>query len=396
MSNLRVQLVQRTLRPYRRPLLAALGRSPGIDLCAWADLSGDRPGAATPPPPYATRHAPTRAIGPFLWQSGSIRAVRTPGTDVAILGWNTRSLDLPLALGAARRRGVGTILWGHGFGKTNPRLGDRQRLRVALRADALLLYGPTTRERMIDLGVPRERVFMAPNAIDQSAIASARLNWSSRERLGAIEEFRRRERLAGPLILFLSRLESDKDPILLVEAFAKIRRRRPDAVLAFIGDGSARREVEAAVDRLGVREGVRLVGETFDEQSIAPWATSASCLVHPGGIGLSLMHAFGYGLPVVTTDRLGRHGPEVEILEDRRNGLLFRDGDADDLASKVLGLLEDDAARRAMSDAALATVSGPRGRNIEGMLAGFLEAIDFAAAAHGRARTDPPDRGGWR
>lgn len=394
MSNLRVQLVQRTLRQYRRPLLAALGRSPGIELCAWADLGRDAGGDASRSVPYATRHAPTLALGPFLWQSGSIRAVRSPGTDVAILGWNTRSLDLPFALGAARRRGVGTILWGHGFGKTNPRLGDRQRLRVAMRADALLLYGPTTRQRMIDLGVPPERVFMAPNAIDQTAIAAARRDWLARP--GAIEEFRRRERLTGPLILFLSRLEADKDPILLVEAFARIRRARPDAVLAFIGDGAARREVESAVDRLGMRQGVRLVGETFDEQAIAPWAMAASCLVHPGGIGLSLMHAFGYGLPVVTTERLARHGPEVEILEERRNGLLFRDGDADDLATKVLGLLEDDASRRTMSDAAIATISGPRGRNIEGMLAGFLEAIRFAAAAHGRSRSDPPDRGARR
>jgi glycosyltransferase involved in cell wall biosynthesis len=369
--------------PYRVPLLTALAKAPGVDLIVRADRSISPALAATEAAGIEVKDAPVRTCGPFFWQSASIAAARGR-PDVLLLSWNTRSLDLPLALRAARRRGVGTVLWGHGFGKTRPGLGDRIRLLTARRADALLLYGPATRQRMIDQGVPAGQVFAAPNAIDQSSIAAAATEWRSRSE--DLTDFRSQQGLHGPVVLFLSRLEADKHPPLLVEAFAQLLRKRPDAALVFVGDGSARSETEAAVDRLGVRDRVRFAGATYDESKIAPWALSASVLVHPGGIGLSLMHAFGYGVPVITTDRMDLHGPEVEILDAGRNGLFFRDGDATDLAEKVLSLLGDPARLKAMSAAAFETVDGPTGRNIPAMVAGFLEAIDFAAARHGTSR----------
>ncbi len=367
--------------PYRQPLVATLAAVPGLSLSVWADFSKAVPESALP---CATHQAPTATLGPFCWQTGSIRAAKATGAGVVVLSWNSRSLDLSFALRAARHRGVGTILWGHGFGKRSPWFGDRTRIRTARRADAVLVYGPSMRHRVIEMGIPAERVFAAPNAIDQAAISEAARGWQSRpEDLAA---FRREQRLDGPVILYLSRLEPDKHPSLLVEALATVARASPDVTLVLIGDGSARAEVEAAVDRCGVRERVRFAGAVYEEDRIAPWALSASLLVHPGGIGLSLMHAFGYGLPVLTTDRMTLHGPEVEILEEGRNGRFFRHGNADDLAARILGLLGDDERRRAMSAAALATVTGPNGRNIEAMVAGFVEAIDFAAARHGRRR----------
>ena len=170
-SPLRVHLLHHRIMPYRVPLLAALARSPGLELSVWADRAISPALSEMESEGVAVKDAPRRLIGPFFWQRGSIEASRE--ADVVVLGWNTRSLDVPLALRAARRRGVGTVLWGHGFGKTNPGLGDRIRMGTARKADAILLYGPSTRQRMIDLGMPAERSFAAPNAIDQSSIVAA-------------------------------------------------------------------------------------------------------------------------------------------------------------------------------------------------------------------------------
>jgi glycosyltransferase involved in cell wall biosynthesis len=374
--------------PYRVPLLAALAGSPGLDLVVWAGRSISPALAAVEAAGVEVRDAPFRRYGPFLWQPASITAARE--AEVVVLGWNTRSLDIPLALRTARRHATGSVLWGHGFGKTRPGLGDRIRLRTARRADAVLLYGPSTRRRMVDLGLPEDRTFSAPNAIDQSSIAAAAADW--RGRPAALAEFRSREGLTGPVVLFLSRLEADKNPPLLVEAFAQLLRKRPDAALVFVGDGSARAATEAAVDRFGIRDRVRFAGATYDEAKIAPWALSASLLVHPGGIGLSLMHAFGYGLPVITTDRMELHGPEVEILDQGRNGLFFRHGDAADLAIRIESMLEDPARLATMSAEAFRTVDGPNGRNIPAMVSGFLAAIEAAAARCGHRAGIASDR----
>jgi glycosyltransferase involved in cell wall biosynthesis len=384
MPPLRVHLLQPRVMAYRLPVMRALAGAPGVRLTVWADLSAKGAVDRRELMGFESRDAPIRWIGPFSWQRGALEAVRNHEADVAILSWQSRALDVPIALRSARRRGVATVLWGHGFGKTHPRLGDLARRLTADIADACLLYGPATRRRTVGRGVPPEKVFDAPNAIDQSSIATAATDWRSRP--DDLAAFRSQQGLHGPVVLFLSRLEADKNPPLLAEAFAKVLAKHPDATLVFVGDGSARSETEAAVDRLGVRDRVRFAGATYDESKIAPWALSASVLVHPGGIGLSLMHAFGYGVPVITTDRMYLHGPEVEILDADRNGLFFRDGDATDLAEKVLSLLGDPARLKAMSAAAFETVDGPTGRNIPAMVAGFLEAIDFAAARHGKSR----------
>jgi glycosyltransferase involved in cell wall biosynthesis len=383
-TPLRVHLLQPRVMAYRVAVFRALASAPGLDLTLWADLNAggsvDREALAG----LRCRDAPVRWLGPLSWQPGSIEACRETDADVVILSWQSRSIDVPWALRTARRRGVATVIWGHGFGKTHPRLGDLMRRLTADIADSCLLYGPSTRLRVIDQGVPAERVFSAPNAIDQSSIVTATEDW--RGRAEDLDAFRAREGLHGPVVLFLSRLEADKNPALLVESFAEVLKQQPDATLVFVGDGAARSQTEAAVDRLGVRGRVRFAGAVYDETRIAPWALSANLLIHPGGIGLSLMHAFGYGVPVITTDRMELHGPEVEILAPGRNGLFFRHGDASDLAAKILELLDDDARRSEMAKVALATVSGPRGRNVEGMVAGFLDAIDFAASRHGKSR----------
>jgi len=86
---------------------------------------------------------------------------------------------------------------------------------------------------------------------------------------------------------------------------------------------------------------VRFVGELYDEENLAPWFLSAQALVHPGAIGLSLLHAFGYGLPVVTNGNAAWHGPEFAAFENGLTGRTFREGDADDLARTLIDLLQN-------------------------------------------------------
>ena len=383
--SLSVHLVQPLVPAYRLPVFRRLAASPGIDLTVWADSKTDAASlqGITSDRGFRIEPAPTRRLGPFLWQPASIDAAkRRP--DVLILSWNARSLDLGRALGIARRHGAGTVLWGHGFGTNHPWLGDLRRRRAIAAADAFLLYGPAGLERLAATGFPPERLFIAPNAIDQDAIAAAAAPWrGDADRLAA---FRAEHGLGeDPVLLYLARLEAEKRPERAIEALAIVRRRIP-ARLAFIGNGAMRPTLEQLARERGVADAVVFLGAIYDEPSIAPWACCASCLVHPGAIGLSIFHAFGYGLPVITSDRTEIQMPEFETHRDGVNGLLYRHGDAEDLAGKIATLLDDEPRRRRMSEAALATVSGPRGRNVEGMVAGFLDAIDFAAARHGKSR----------
>jgi hypothetical protein len=99
-------------------------------------------------------------------------------------------------------------------------------------------------------------------------------------------------------------------------------------------------------------------------------------------IGLSLNHAMGYGVPVVTFDDPARHSPEFEALEPGSNGLVATHGDVRALAANAAQLLLDGdlAARlgRHASDTMRARYS------MGAMVNGFLDAVRSADARRAR------------
>src|SRR5439155_6672500 len=107
--------------------------------------------------------------------------------------------------------------------------------------------------------------------------------------------------------------------------------------------------LEARARQLGIGEHVRWLGSVFDEPELAPWFLSSRLLVHPSGIGLTLLHAFGYGLPVVTQDDASAQMPEFDAFVPGETGILYRSGNISDLVDAVCRCLSDDAARRRMA-----------------------------------------------
>ena len=124
-----------------------------------------------------------------------------------------------------------------------------------------------------------------------------------------------------------------------------------------------------------MQHAVRFLGSIHEEDRIAPWAVSASLLIHPGALGLSIFHAFGYGLPVVTSNRMSIQMPEVETLEPGINGLVYEHGNVQALAAACKSILIDPSLRKRLGDGARETVLRPGGRNIEGMVDGIMKAI---------------------
>lgn len=377
-------IVQPLVPRYRFPVFEALARQPGLSLTVVADLGTGKGslGGVSRSGVFELRHSPLTRIGPFIRQDGVMEVARDPRFDVVVYEWSSRRFQLPAAVGAARRAGKGVALWGHGFGTTMPWLGNLVR-RLSSSADVYIMYGPSSRDMLVRKGYPADKLFAAPNAIDQSPIREAVEFWRREDRL---DMFRRERQVAGvPLLVFISRLEPEKRPEMLVEALVRVRAKHPGVVAVFIGGGSARRRLEQRADELGLSDAVRCVGAMHDEMEIAPWALSSVCLVQPEKLGLSIFHAFGYGLPVITSQDRSLQGPETEVLEHGVNGLFYRHRDVNDLATKILALVENAALRERLSAGAASAVSGHEGRDLPGMVAGLSEAI-FAAAEQAGAR----------
>jgi len=143
-----------------------------------------------------------------------------------------------------------------------------------------------------------------------------------------------------PLIVFQGRLVTTKGLPVLLEAASILRSENRAFEILMIGDGPERIAIQELAEKLQLSSCVRFAGRTAAADLDSAFA-KASMVVVPslGGevFGLVLAENMSRGLPVIASDL----GSFVEILGD--SGLMFRTGDANDLASKIASLLDDSA-----------------------------------------------------
>ena len=101
-----------------------------------------------------------------------------------------------------------------------------------------------------------------------------------------------------PIVLMVSRMESEKRINLAIQALARIS----DAHLYIIGDGSSRTTLEELAQNLSLSERVHFLGWKKDTHAYYQHADVFLHLSRFEGYGLSLIEAGLASLPIVTTD----------------------------------------------------------------------------------------------
>ncbi len=153
----------------------------------------------------------------------------------------------------------------------------------------------------------------------------------------------------GPAIGFLGRMDEPRKGLpILLEAFAGIRARVPEATLVLIGPGDVD-EVLADLPA-ALRAGIVVLGRLGEEEKARALA-SLDVYVAPntGGesFGIVLLEAMAAGTPVIASDL----DAFARVLDGGRCGALFPVGDSVALADAVITLLEDEEARARLVEA---------------------------------------------
>ncbi len=145
---------------------------------------------------------------------------------------------------------------------------------------------------------------------------------------------------------------------ILVEAFARLHRRHPEARLLIVGDGPERERLAADLAAVGLTEAVHLAG-AVDASAVPGWLASMDVGVAPypplAQFYFSPLKVYEYmaaGLPVVAS----RIGQLKNLIEQGRNGLLVTPGDAAGLAAALERLRSDPELRARLGQAARSTV----------------------------------------
>ncbi|MEM7082328.1 MAG: TIGR03088 family PEP-CTERM/XrtA system glycosyltransferase [Pseudomonadota bacterium] len=148
---------------------------------------------------------------------------------------------------------------------------------------------------------------------------------------------------------FVGRLEEVKNPQSMVRAMKRLADRpakRP-VQLDVIGGGSQTDVMQAAIDRGGLHEQVRLLGAQSD---IPQRMRNMDVFVLPSyneGISNTILEAMASGVPVVAT----RVGGNPELVVDDHCGYLY-DSDSDEQMAECLRRYADDEALRRQHGAA--------------------------------------------
>jgi 1,2-diacylglycerol 3-alpha-glucosyltransferase len=253
----------------------------------------------------------------------------------------------------------------------------RRRIRFF---DSGLVGGESHRAYLEALGMPRDRIAMGYNAVDNAAFA------------GAAEAARRRGRDAAgvperPYFLSVCRFAEEKNLFALIEAFGKYRASAGDRDgwdLVLCGGGELEEEIELAIAEAGLEGSIHRPG-FLQADRLAPWYAFASAFVLASVSepwGLVVNEAAACGLPLLVSERAGASGTLVPEPEGT-TGLRFDPTSVDAIAS-ALGRMASasDRERAAMGRRAAEVVAdwGP-----ERFGKGLVEAIGLAASPRTKA-----------
>lgn len=140
------------------------------------------------------------------------------------------------------------------------------------------------------------------------------------------------------LLISVGRLDQQKDPLLLLDAFKQVERVAPDARLIMIGDGVLRDKILTHIEKLRLKDrvilaGLRSAAEIADLLRISRVFVLSSAYE---GMPLCVLEALGCGLPAAVTDV----GEIRRIIKPGINGEIAEDRSPDALASAIFACMK--------------------------------------------------------
>ena len=192
----------------------------------------------------------------------------------------------------------------------------------------------------------------------------------------------------APTIAFLGRLDEPRKGLpVLTEAIEAVLQEHPGARFLIAGRGDT--GAAEARDVLGpLASSVEFLGGISDEDKGRLLSSvDVYCAPHTGGesFGIVLVEAMSAGATVVASDL----GAFRRVLDDGKAGVLFRNGDAADLASTLNRVLADEGLRASTAAHAAAVVRRYDWSTVTQQVLTVYEMVLAGTGPRARVREDP-------
>ena len=150
------------------------------------------------------------------------------------------------------------------------------------------------------------------------------------------------------VLLFSGRLNIKKKVDDAIKVVKSILNEGPNIKFIIIGDGEEKKNLEQLAG-VYVNDRIIFTCSIFDENLLAKYFYSSDLFLMPGYVGLAIIHAFSFGLPLITAD-VDNHSPEIEYLQNDKNGYMIKKNDLKNMEEKILFLMNNHSELERMSE----------------------------------------------
>jgi glycosyltransferase involved in cell wall biosynthesis len=356
-----VAVVFHHIGPYHHARLNAAADRLSVTGIEWSAKGYDAWGAATTPARYqrislfpeATAHSPGNTkLKQAFWA-----ALEQARPDVvAVNGWN--NFGSLIAANCCVRRGIPMVVMSESSRLDEPRTRGKEAIkrRIAGLYSAGLVGGQRHVQYLVELGMPRERIFFGYDVVDNDYFRQKAEEVRSKR-----SEVRQKCALPENYFLASARFIEKKNLSCLISAYAEYRRRskagdrRSDIGeqaapwdLVLVGDGPLKSDLCRLISNLRLEKHVHLPGfKPYDELPV--YYALANAFVHASTSeqwGLVVNEAIASGLPLIISSRCGC-APELA----QGNGFTFDPTDEHELTARLLEMASlSDQERRHLTD----------------------------------------------
>lgn len=211
--------------------------------------------------------------------------------------------------------------------------------------DTAFYVGKANKEYFKKYGLQEDQLIFAPHAIDNSRF--------SENKEAEANQLRDKLKIAQDdiLILFAGKLESKKDPELLLNAFKNLN--STNVKLLFVGNGVLENQLKEKLLELDIQNKVHFLD--FQNQTQMPIVYQACdlfCLPSKGPgetWGLAVNEAMAASKAILVSDKVGC---SLDLVKES-NGAIFKNQDLSDLTQKLIALTKDKDALKTMGENSL-------------------------------------------
>ena len=357
-----VQIIQPILTAYRKKLFDELGAELKYKLIiSYSDTS---PFGKSIPNSNSNKNIKYTKCGKwinffdiFFWQTKIKIDKSLRAGDVIIFCGSLRHLSIFALIVKAKLNSIKIVWWSHGRSIRPAPFFDKIRRYFMKFMDFIILYTEDEYASYLKYGFKSDEVFFINNTIDESGIISEKKKWNEEK----ICNFKKSLNIPNNAFIFLFCGRLRKVPGTLLDhgiyAFSELLKIKNNCYYFIIGSGEELNNFKNMVAQLKIEKNVIFLGEEYSEDRLAPYFLISNAFLYPGYIGLSLVHALWYGLPVITHDNMLKHAPEFTVLKNNYNSIKYKELDKDDLTQKMIELVSNKSQLKLMHYNAYKSVS---------------------------------------